>query len=606
MGLGTRRLLAGVSSLLMGTLSISAVNAQNIPSLPGNENDKGFVVLNSGIAAMAQQAYGLPKDTNTYPLAGMTIFPYYQASAPLKAFLETININGKPVTAYPMTPARPQISLPATDLINRSIPLHHQPYQSNRANKMAEAHDKKMKDEVPWMVAHDGGQAFQIPGDSDGLALVAPGSMFSACAARTMVLRCGRMWIMTGARPAAVLTKDGAIAVKPYSVAAIEGTWHNQLRITNLYGQPLEVQLAFDGKTDKVSVDKGNELSVVESLVANAGHMATMPTTAYANNVRSTDEKIEAEFACTHNSSVINTSVPGLQVNSATIEPRKSDMLRELTAITPPFNNPRMFNDFTKMFSSFGITPAIRRAEIQKQYLQKNNLSTKTAINKLAQRSANNNNTYIASAPAQQATFPQTSEELKSLRLPNGSAKYLSNSEVTTEQNGRVYFNTGEAVFVADKQLVIRTNTFTVHMRAGSTVQMVARKDVILVRNLGEAENNSVKIRLGDHIFDCGVGGELIAGNSAPILFDEMSKDGIARRNLQSTEANSGNVLVNKSEVSLTSLLQNSPIMRKIYKSKDASDKRLVTDLMKTIVSLNVVTGARGQYRRMASSSGIH
>lgn len=602
------------SVLFIPAAAYAQMNPNADPSSAAQANG-GFVFLNSNVAAMAEQAYGLPKATQSYPLAGMTVFPYYQASEPLKAFLNTTTFMGKPITAVPFQPQIPQISLPMTDLVRRSIPIPNMYNQKRGAVKM-EVIDKKNRDEVPWMVAHQGGQAFQIPGDADALALVAQGSMFSACATRTMVLRCGLMWIMTGARPAAVLTKDAAVMVKPYGIAAIETTWFNQMRVVNFAGQAVEIQLAHDGKADKISVEKGKEIAVSEIGPAN-GKLEEMKNGG---------------------SSPIQTTVTSLAVNGAAIEPKTNEFLKELTTITPPFNNPKMSSDYTRMFASYGITPQMRGEAIRRQMISKSNIATKAAMNNLARRApitstitanraalgpADGVSSAAASSQAANSSAlggagsppslpmvarPATTrlEELRTLRLAKGKARVFASSEINIEQNGRPYFTQGEAVFIAREPMVIRTNTFSVHLRAGAKVNMVARKDVILVRNLGEEQADSVKIRMGDHIFDCGVGGELVAGSSAPAIFDEMRIDGIARRNVQSTEAVHGTVVINKGEVSLTSLMQKSAIMRKLYKSSDEGDKQLIADLMKTIVAMDIVTSGRGSYRSMSGLSGVH
>ncbi|MBX9567324.1 MAG: hypothetical protein K2X77_00410 [Candidatus Obscuribacterales bacterium] len=603
---------------LIGVLFVPAAYAQMSPTADPSkisEANGGYVFLNSNVAAMAERAYGLPKTTQTYPLAGMTVFPYYQASEPLKAFLNTTTFMGKPITAFPFQPNIPTISLPMTDLVRRSIPLPNPSFQKSGAVKMAVI-DKKNRDEVPWMVAHQGGQAFQIPGDADALALVAQGSMFSACATRTMVLRCGLMWVMTGARPAAVLTKDAAIVVKPYGIAAVETTWTNQMRVINFAGQPVEMQLAYDGKTDKVTVEKGIELAVSETLATKNAVPGTTDSSA-SESIEALNptnpEVVNPILQKMASPSPVPTAVSGLSVSSGAIDAKANDLLKELTTISPPFSNPKMSTDFTRMFASYGITAAMRGEAIRKRTLAKHNIATKTAISNLGKTvppvSVPAGTTNLATSHG--LTLPPavqrpTSEELKSLRLAKGRARVFASSEINIEQNGRPYLALGEGIFIAQEPMVIRTNTFSVHLRAGATVQMVARKEVILVRNLGEEQPNSVKIRMGDHIFDCGVGGELVAGSSAPAIFDEMRVDGIARRNVQSTEAMHGTVVINKGEVSLTSLIQHSPIMRKLYKSHDEGDKRLMADLMKTIVAMNIVTSGRGNYRTMSGLSGVH
>lgn len=554
-----------------------------------------FVVLNSGIASMAAQQFGLPKETMSFPIAGMTVFPYYQASAPLKEFLNNSMLFGMPINQFPTSTNLPQVSLPATDLIRRSVPIPSRPFEKSKSSKIKVV-DKKIKDEVPWMVAHEGGQAFQIPGDSEAIALLGSGSMFSACAARTMVLRCGVIWIFTGARPCAVLTKDAAVVVKPHSIAAVETSWYNRLRVVSLQGAAVELQLAYEGSSDKLVLEKGHELVVEES----ACSLKNTPSKdAVASNAVGAGSSSEPP----RTAEALAIKVPGLRAFSEKVNPHKCNLLAQLASVNPPFTNTQMAHAYSKMFADFGISPAMRREEIRRQSLEKHNLASKTAINNLAGKAEALANSS-ASAPPK---FPQASQELQTRKLAKGMLKCLSDTEIEADQNGNQKLLTGEAVFLAKEALVINTKLLRIHMRAGAMINVLAKDDVILVRNLGESEPDSVRIRLGNHIFDCGVGGELIAGSNAPVIFDEMKNDGMARRNLQSTESGAVGIVVNKCELSLTTLMQYSPLMRKIYKSQDSSDKKLAADLMKTIVAVNMVTGSHGNYRRMSGGlTGVH
>lgn len=578
-------------------------------SLASQQNG-GFVVLNSGIANMAAQKFGLPNDARTYPLAGITIFPYYKASAPLQTFLDNAKIGALPITAIQGQTNIPQISLPQTDLVRRSISIPNAPLQRKGAVKMTVV-DKKAKDEVPWMVAHQGGQAFQVPGDTEAIALVAPGSMFSACASRTMVLRSGVMWILTGSRPVGVLTKNGAVAVKPMSIAAVQATWLNDLHVVPLYGSSVETQIAYGGKTEKLVVDQGHEILVSESM--------SPPTPVTDKSDRSNEQPagasestgsipVVSESVDMQSPTVLSSAVPGLKVLSADLVPRKSDLLKDLALINPPFTNQQMTVAFNRMLASYGITQAMRRAELQRQLLQKSNIASKSAVSKLGSYPPAETAGMRPAVPLRSSVSHESviNEEMKSLRLSKGRARTFVSSDISIDGTGKPYFHSGEAVFIAKEPLVIKTSTFSVHMRPGSAVHMVSKKDLILVRNISEEQADSVKIRLGDHIFDCGIGGELAAGVSAPIIFDEMRLDGIGRRNMQSTEAISGSVIINKSEISLSSLMKQSPLLKKMYKSPDSGDKELIAALMKTTVALEYVAGGHGQYRKMAGMPGVH
>lgn len=555
-------------------------------NLPGyRDPNSRFVVLNNGIANIAAQKFALPKETYTSNLAGMTVFPYYQASAPLKEFLNNATIGGMPVTQVPVTPHLPTFSLPPTDLIRMNIPIPNQRNDFRSSNKVL-IRDQRPKDEIPWMVAHQGGQAFGLPGDNEALALLNAGTMFSASMPRTMILRCGTMWVMTGSRPAAVLTRFGAVCVRPYSIACVEQTWTNKVRAMDLYGQPLELQLSWQGKSGQIIVERGKQLIFSDSTIASAGSA----------------DYIEPGKTDIPGVKVVK-AIPDLNTAAKNIEASDS-ALNGLKALMPPFNNPRMESDFKRMLATFGITDDIRREEIRKQTLQKYNIASRTAVQKGVAR-FDEQGSAIPSQDSGPLAFPHPQEELEMQSLRQGVAKYLSGAELATEQ-GRATLNSGEAIFVANKQLIVRCHDCSVFMREGSIVHTVARKDLVVIRNIKEESPGSVKVKVGPRVLEVAVGGELIVGTNAPAVFAEMKTDGVARRNLRSTEITGANLFMNKSEVDLTSLMQYSPIMRKLYKSKDSYDKELRTELMKTIVALNMVTAGHGRYQRMAGLPGVH
>jgi hypothetical protein len=557
---------------------------KNVPGYP--DADHRFVVLNSGIASMVQQHFAMPKDTFTYGLAGMTVFPYYQASPQLKEFLNNANINGMPLVNYPTQTNMPSISLPATDLIRMSVPIPNRNLDQKNAIKFA-IRDKRAKDEIPWMVAHQGGQAFAMPGDPDAIVLVSSSTMFGASLQRTMLLRCGMMWVFTGARPAAILTKHGAVCVKPYSIAAVEQTWFNNVRVACLYGQPLEIQLNSQQKTSKVTIEKGKEIAIAGAAVAAKG---TSDFVAQ-NSADGANKNAELTKA--------SEELPDLKLSVKDVDSSSCDLLSELKAVTPPFSSLKISSGFERMFKDYGITPADRREELQKQNLQKYNLASKPAVQKAAIEARY----YVPSTPGSEGEpvkFPNASEQLKTDKLRNGLVKCLSNVELKTDERGKTVITEGEGVFVAEQPLQIASGDSQIFLRKGAIVHVKADKNVVALKNLAEAEVGSVKLRLKNRIFECEIGSELIVGPTAPQVFAEMKRDGVGRRNVHTIEVEGGNLFVNKSEIDLASLMQYSPLMRKLYKSPAASDRLLVSDLMKSTVAVNMITQGRGNYRRMS------
>lgn len=587
--------LAALSCLLVPQANAQILpnfenEGKNIPGFP--EPNARFVVLSTGVATITAQKFALPKDTWTFPLAGMTVFPYYQASEPLKEFLNNANTMGIPLTQQPIRPNLPTFSLPATDLVRWSIPIPKINENKNSAVKMA-VKDRRAKDEIPWMVAHQGGQIFGLPGDSEGLIMVSSGTMFGACSSRTMVLRCGTMWVMTGARPAAVLTKYGAVGVKAHSIAAVEQTWFNRVKAVDLYGQALEVMLSQNqaGQTHqvgKLSVEKGKELTLSDSAVASSG------TSDYAAGKSENGEEI------TGKSESITKTMPDLRLFEKKLDPSASAFVNELKVINPPFSNPKMASDYDRMFEQFGVTSKMRREAVQKNEVAKSNLAKKNAVYKVSLDSKYYVPVYTRAGEKSPSAFPQVSEELNTINFTKGIAKCLESSDLKLDNDGKPTMTTGEALVAANEPVLMQVNDCRVWINAGAMVHIIARKDLTVVQNVSEAKPNCVKVRAKGRNIECPLGAELIVGTSAPQVFTEMKNDGVARRNVHSIEITDGTCIMNKAEVDLTSLMRYSPIMSKIYKSQDPGDKKFKAQLMKANVTLNMVSQSHGSYRKMA------
>jgi hypothetical protein len=63
---------------------------------------------------------------------------------------------------------------------------------------------------------------------------------------------------------------------------------------------------------------------------------------------------------------------------------------------------------------------------------------------------------------------------------------------------------------------------------------------------------------------------------------------------VQSTAADG--LVITTGEFSLISVLNNNPMLRKTFDSKDKNDRQLTARLMKAAVCLNLSTGAHGAY----------
>ncbi len=576
-----QRIAAACSTLLSLTLSLAA-QGQIIPSF--EDYGKGdprvptpehrMVVMSDSLALITAQQYRLPSATLNYPLIGLTVFPYYQTSSELRGFLNSSRVAGIPITEGVVTPRIGPFQLPPTDLVRISIPIP----QRREAKHTRLAQRGGLHDEVPWHVAHQGGQAFTVPGDSEALVLASAGTMFNSCGPLLMGLRCGTLWIFSGARPVSVLTKYGAVKVKPYSIAAVEQTWFNRVRVGDLYGAPVDVHLAFKDKNAEFSIEKGKEYSFSESKTASVG---------------STDVVASGTSVTPH-------GIPEILTTSRSIDADASNLMTELKTVRPPFTTVRMTALFERMMKEHGITLAMRKESTLRAMQGKDDVTSKPSTYKASLDAKYFVPVYKPVRNVGAVPFPRVDGGLNTKWLAHGYAKYLSDSKFGVDEDGKITLDSGEAVFEAKNHMRVRAGEVVVDFQPGSIIYINSKKDVVVVRNLKENFEKNVIMRIGGRSIKCAAGEELVIGNELPHVMTEMKNDGVGRRNVRAIEALGANILINKSEFSLTALMQYSPIMRALYASKNEGDKQLLADVIKMDAVLSLVTAKRGSYQRMS------
>lgn len=586
-----RRLRATGAFLIAWAVSCGVAQADQLlfeKSARVDPNSR-WVVLPSGVADMTAQHFKLPKDTYTYSIAGMTMFPYYQASPELKQFLNNATVGGLSVTNLPTTQNIPNTLLPPTDTVRINIPIPTRKLEKRQFEQLALR--KQTPDEIPWMVGHRTGQSFVVPGDPSGLLMVSSGTMFNACAPGTMVLRCGTMWVVSGVKPVKVLTKYGAVEIKPNSIAAVEQTWFNRVRVSSLYGSASDVQFAYKGNNSKQEVALGKEIKINEAAVASSG------TSDYVSN--NSKELIASK--------PLQAPAAELNIASRNLDSDASNFITELKAIDPPIANAKMATAYKSMFSQFGITDEMRKDEIRRQILQRDTIANQKAP---TFKESLEGRYFVPAARTVRergpVPFPRVADALKTTWLQNGAAKYLESAKVEIDQYGRVDLSSGEAVLVAKDPLNVRVNDCFINIDDGAIVQVISRKNATVIRNLREIGSKSVTAKIKGRSIECAAGEELVIANSVPAAFTEMKTDGVSRRNVRSIETAQGAVIVNKSEFELTSLLQYSPIMRQIYESKNEYDQKIVNQIVKMDAVLTLTGGKRGSYQKMAGLPSSH
>jgi hypothetical protein len=339
-----------------------------------------------------------------------------------------------------------------------------------------------------------------------------------------------------------------------------------------------------------MTVEKGKELCITESAVASAG------TSDYADQTK--DKQLIASSLPVSNV----PPIPELNVITRSLDPDSTAFLSDLKAITPPMTDLRMVNAYQSMFNEHGVTVAMRRDAARRQFLQADIAVNTPATPSTYKASLDDRYFVPVYKPVKHSgpvIFPRSDESLKTLWVQHGAVKYLANSNVEAVRGGRIEFSSGEAIFVASEPMTVRANDCFIEIQDGAIAQIIANKELVVVRNLKEVGTNSIKLKVRNRLIECPAGNEVIVASTMPTIYAQIKSDGITRRNGRITELGGGSIMLNQSEIELTALMQYNPSMRRLYESKDAYDQKLLGQIVKMDAVLTMVTKSRGSYQRM-------
>lgn len=123
--------------------------------------------------------------------------------------------------------------------------------------------------------------------------------------------------------------------------------------------------------------------------------------------------------------------------------------------------------------------------------------------------------------------------------------------------------------------------------------------DVVKIRNLYDTHSKSLKVVVAHSSMHVSVGNELIVGPHPHALLLSVKSDGIGRRSVRDLQLPEGHTLM-RSEISMTSFLQNSPLFSKLIQSDDVLDAAIMEKLMKMAACVSLVSGPHGAYSQVS------
>jgi hypothetical protein len=185
---------------------------------------------------------------------------------------------------------------------------------------------------------------------------------------------------------------------------------------------------------------------------------------------------------------------------------------------------------------------------------------------------------------------------LTSINAGGALVKYVGKCKMSLTSPGLLHLQEGEILVHAPKKTVIKAGASHIEVKAGSMATVTVRDGMVKVRNLFENKRTSITAAVaGKRHIGVQIGQELIIGPKGIPLSRALSDDPVGRRRLTSIDLATGHTCIS-SEVSLSSLLQNSPVLAHLIRSAENEDRALATRVMKAAVCVSIVTQGHGNY----------
>jgi hypothetical protein len=188
-------------------------------------------------------------------------------------------------------------------------------------------------------------------------------------------------------------------------------------------------------------------------------------------------------------------------------------------------------------------------------------------------------------------------ESLQSIQTAACIIKHLGDAEIVEDQPGVLLFRNGEAIINSTGRTIIHCGAYSLSVATGTIAVIRKHNGITTVSNLYEKAPNSVRVTMlldGKYV-SIAAGHQISLGKTESEVKASIAQDPVSRRGLRAISMSSGHKLVT-SEISLTSLLENSNVLRAMQRSNNTSDRVIANRVTKMAACLLMVTAKRGPY----------
>ncbi|MBX9688189.1 MAG: hypothetical protein K2X27_15885 [Candidatus Obscuribacterales bacterium] len=425
-------------------------------------------------------------------------------------------------------------------------------------------------DEDSWVIASSSCQPFTFE-EHDGSLIVGTGpAKFAPAQDRTLLLKEGKLLVITVDRIHVVRTPFCNITVPVNTASIVEVDPQGLVRIANLAGGKTSITVCRNDETLILSAAPGEQLVLAESGLA------------------------EEQFQAFAFPEVSHTKVASWNLELSGLRGQKIKFDRQEMAQHEPL-----------LHCSMGCVNQVQLRRIE-QLMQSMN-SQEGILKSMILDSKDRKLVHSALRRSPQSLRPVAYQNSALLTAPllslntvnagTATVKYTGRCRISMTSPGLLVLEGGEALVSASRKTVVKIGAAHVELKAGTVAILGSSNSLVKVRNVYEKQNTGVLATIaGKKVLGLQVGQELIVGPKGISLSRALSADPVGRRRLSSLELGSSGHSCISSEFSLSSLMQNSRILAELVRSENYADRELAQKIMKMAVCISIVTSSHGNY----------
>lgn len=432
---------------------------------------------------------------------------------------------------------------------------------------------KDRVDDDSWIVASSSCQPFTFEAHDGSLIVGSGPAKFAPAADRTLLLKEGKILVMTVDKIHIVKTPVCTATIPVNTAVIVEFQPDGAAFVTNLAGGKASVTLCKNDETCILSAAPGEQLLLAD---------AECP-----------DEKIQGlSYAGVPHERVNNWHVElsGLRGRKMSFDRQELALQEWLLSCSNRCVNQAQLRRIQQLMQSLSsattATPTLKSmAPVKKKGL----------ISNMAPAAPDRGDSEYS--PVSYVTGSMAAPvSINRLGAPTATIRYTGKSSVGMEASGVLNFTEGEIMVTANQRTLVKAGPALIHFAPGAVAVMSLRNGMLKVRNVYEKGGTGVKACLpGRKCIGLQAGQEIILGPKGLSLSKGLSDEPVGRRRVTSLDLPSGHTFI-CSEISLSSFMQNSPILSQVMRSGNPADRAVAEKIMKMAVCLSVVTSSHGNY----------